>query len=162
MTARLEPSIMGTGMKEAKRRAQSDDVLSYHPHDGRRRQGTVRRYYDMRRSANGRSQCCDEPGCMFNGPDVALNWNNKPFKLILDHKNGDSRDDSEDNLQLLCPMCNSQRYTHGGGNKGRVQWTENSSRIKKENNKDYDATVGGRTMSVSATIIAGKAEASTE
>ena len=32
-----------------------------------------------------------------------------------------SGDNRPKNLRLLCPNCNSQQETHGGGNKGKVE-----------------------------------------
>lgn len=43
-------------------------------------------------------------------------WNNQPMILILDHKNGSSRDNRIFNLRLLCPNCNSQTPTFAGRN----------------------------------------------
>jgi len=40
---------------------------------------------------------------------------------VLDHKNGNSRDNDVENLRYLCPNCESQLDTRGGANKGRVQ-----------------------------------------
>ena len=61
---------------------------------------------------------CDEPSCTFYHPPLI--WNGKKLKPILDHKNGVSGDNRPENLQLLCPNCNSQQPTHAGGNKGKV------------------------------------------
>lgn len=36
------------------------------------------------------------------------NWNNKPIVMQLHHINGDSKDNTLENLQLLCPNCHSQ------------------------------------------------------
>ena len=38
-------------------------------------------------------------------------WNNKKLVMVLDHKNGINNDNRPDNLQLLCPNCNSQTDT---------------------------------------------------
>lgn len=45
-------------------------------------------------------------------------WNGEPITLIVDHKNGDAGNNHPDNLQLLCPNCNSQTDTFAGRNKG--------------------------------------------
>ena len=61
---------------------------------------------------------CDIPECQyFSAPLV---WNGQPLKLVLDHENGVHGDNRPDNLRFLCPNCNSQQKTHGGGNKGKV------------------------------------------
>jgi hypothetical protein len=62
---------------------------------------------------------CDNPDCPFHtGPLV---WNGQPLKLTLDHANGVNSDNRPKNLRLLCPNCDSQLATRGGGNKGRVE-----------------------------------------
>jgi len=38
-------------------------------------------------------------------------WNNKILKFELDHINGDRRDNSRQNLRLLCPNCHAQTET---------------------------------------------------
>ena len=63
---------------------------------------------------------CDNKACRFH--TEPLIWNTKPFKPILDHKNGVNTDNRPCNLQFLCPNCDSQNSeTRGGANKGRVQ-----------------------------------------
>ena len=67
-----------------------------------------------------------------------LEWNRKKLNLILDHKNGVHGDNRPKNLQLLCPNCNSQQPTHGGGNKGKVEQNEGGfAKISKDGKKDY-------------------------
>jgi hypothetical protein len=82
-------------------------------------QGTVRRHYMKWRERNGIPKRCDEEFCAFYSQQ--LQWNGKPLKLILDHKNGVNSDNRPKNLRFLCPNCNSQLDTHGGRNKGRVK-----------------------------------------
>lgn len=43
-------------------------------------------------------------------------WKDKPLTLILDHINGVSSDNRIENLQMLCPNCNSQTVTFAGRN----------------------------------------------
>lgn len=43
-----------------------------------------------------------------NQPPV---WNGQHLVLILDHINGNNKDNSLENLRLLCPNCNSQTKT---------------------------------------------------
>ena len=45
-------------------------------------------------------------------------WNNKPISLELEHKNGNSSDNSLENVCLLCPNCHSQTSTYKVKNKG--------------------------------------------
>jgi HNH endonuclease len=65
---------------------------------------------------------CQVLNCRFHTEPLV--WNNKPLKLILDHRNGNNSDNRPKNLRLLCRHCDSQLDTRGGGNKGRVQKAE--------------------------------------
>lgn len=54
----------------------------------------------------------------YNWPNVCSicgldSWQNKPITLDLDHINGNNRDNSFENLQLLCPNCHRQTPTWG-------------------------------------------------
>jgi len=46
-------------------------------------------------------------------------WNGKPIVLELEHINGNSDDNSEENVSLLCPNCHSQTDTYKGKNVGK-------------------------------------------
>lgn len=46
-------------------------------------------------------------------------WMGQPISLQLHHVNGNGRDNSLGNLQLVCPNCHSQTDTWGGRNKNR-------------------------------------------
>lgn len=49
-------------------------------------------------------------------------WHGKPLRMVLDHVNGDGRDNRLENLRMLCPNCNSQQPTFcGRKNKGRAR-----------------------------------------
>jgi 5-methylcytosine-specific restriction endonuclease McrA len=50
-------------------------------------------------------------GCGNNGE-----WHGKKIVLQLEHKNGDSKDHSLENLCFLCPNCHSQTETYSGRN----------------------------------------------
>jgi hypothetical protein len=81
-------------------------------------QSKVGRAYAKWRREQNIPDRCDNPGCQFHqGPLV---WNGKPLKLILDHVEGNRYDNSPRGLRYLCPNCDSQLPTRGGGNKGRV------------------------------------------
>ena len=56
--------------------------------------------------------------CMICGQS-GENWNKKPMTLIIDHINGDSRDWSMGNIQMVCSNCDSQLPTYKGRNKGK-------------------------------------------
>lgn len=43
-------------------------------------------------------------------------WNGKPISLELEHRNGNSRDNRIENVELLCPNCHSQTTTWRGRN----------------------------------------------
>ncbi len=45
-------------------------------------------------------------------------WNNKPITLEVEHINGNSEDDSRENVCLICPNCHSQTDTYKGKNRG--------------------------------------------
>lgn len=45
-------------------------------------------------------------------------WNGKSIVLELDHINGDSNDNSLENVRLLCPNCHSQTHTFRIKNRG--------------------------------------------
>lgn len=60
---------------------------------------------------------------------ISNEWNNKSLSLHLDHIDGNSDNDSLDNLRLLCPNCHSQTETYGSkgyGNKVKKQTKRNS------------------------------------
>lgn len=49
---------------------------------------------------------------------IEQRWNNQPLAFHLDHVNGDRRDNSRENLRMICPNCHSQTETYCGRNKG--------------------------------------------
>lgn len=60
-------------------------------------------------------------------------WNNNPIVLEVEHKDGNSSNNIEENLIMLCPNCHSQTPTYKGANKGngrhyrRVRYFEGKS-----------------------------------
>ncbi|WP_328400168.1 HNH endonuclease [Streptomyces sp. NBC_00390] len=45
---------------------------------------------------------------------VGTEWNGKPLRLEVDHRNGDWWDNRPENLQLLCPNCHAVTDTYRG------------------------------------------------
>lgn len=56
-------------------------------------------------------------------------WMNKLIPLQLDHKDGDSHNDSLNNIRLICPNCHAQTPNYCGKNKGNGK--------RKHRNDDY-------------------------
>jgi hypothetical protein len=50
-------------------------------------------------------------------------WNEKPLGLELEHKNGNSDDNSKENVCLICPNCHSQTSTYKAKNIGNGRHT---------------------------------------
>ncbi len=95
---------------------ERNDVLKYTEEAAT--QGTVRAHYDDHRAEVGLPMRCDIPECQLHtGP---LLWNGKPLTLIIDHIDGCNTNNSTHNLRYLCPNCNQQQPTTGGGNVGRI------------------------------------------
>ena len=88
------------------------DVNGAHP-------ATVLRQYIAFRKKYGVPIRCDNPRCQFHTADLV--WRGAPLRMVLDHKNGFRKDNSPFNLRFLCPNCNSQLPTQGGGNIGRIR-----------------------------------------
>ena len=47
-------------------------------------------------------------------------WNGQPAPLELDHCDGNRRNNTIQNLRILCPNCHAQTDTYRGLNIGRV------------------------------------------
>jgi len=45
-------------------------------------------------------------------------WNNNPIVLEVEHIDGNSDNNTEENLVMICPNCHSQTLTYKGKNKG--------------------------------------------
>lgn len=50
-------------------------------------------------------------------------WNGKDITLELEHKDGNSENNSPENLCLLCPNCHSQTPTYKAKNKGNGRYS---------------------------------------
>ena len=93
---------------------------------------------------------CDNRACVFYS--APLEWNKKPLPLILDHLNGNPHDNRVENLQLLCPNCNSQLETAGGGNIGRIQNETAGGFEVAHRDGRRDALVAPRGVSMSSRV----------
>lgn len=47
-------------------------------------------------------------------------WNGNKLRFEVDHINGDRKNESRENLRLLCPNCHSQTETFSGNSSGKV------------------------------------------
>ena len=61
-------------------------------------------------------------------------WNGKDIVLELEHIDGNSENNTEENLSLLCPNCHSQTCTYKGKNAGNGR---HSRRVRYANGKSY-------------------------
>ena len=79
-------------------------------------------------------ECCDNKQYSFY--NSSLIWNSKGLKILLDDVSGNSRDNSPENLRLLCPNCYSQSHERkGGASAGRIKMI-NSKGSYQVNNRD--------------------------
>ena len=81
-------------------------------------QKVLREYYKKGNYSSYKCSICEQ------GPE----WNGKPLTLILDHINGNSRDDRIENLRWVCPNCNQQLETTGFRNPYAKEKRENKSK----------------------------------
>jgi hypothetical protein len=49
-------------------------------------------------------------------------WNNKPIVLEIDHIDGNSENNTPENLRYICPNCHSQTETYKGKNVGNGRY----------------------------------------
>ena len=115
-------------------------------------QATIYRAYMRWRVERGLPTRCDNETCPLHN-SALLTWNGKPLKLILDHIDGQRKNNRPGNLRLMCPNCDSQLPTRGGGNKGRIRNTTSDSYQVVERNGIHEVKV--MITGVSATACAG-------
>jgi hypothetical protein len=99
---------------------------------------------------------CDNPGCFFH--TNPLTWNGKPLKPILDHVDGNNSDNRSKMLRLLCPNCDSQLTTRGGGNKGRIDKEAGGfAKVSRDGLRAYVMPTEGGPFTVDPSGSTGKA-----
>ena len=132
----------------AKIRKPVAQVLRYSMQENAQR--TVRRSYEQWRLAQGLPSRCDNEDCTYF--TTPLQWNGTALPLILDHINGNHKDNGPDNLRLLCPNCDSQLPTRGGRNKGRIQNATEGGYEVAHRSGSRDAKVFPRGVSATASV----------
>lgn len=115
------------------------EVLTYRSSGPKRMRGLRKAYLKYRQDHNVPYRC-DKEGCMFNDPNSSNFeaekpiWRGMQLPLIVDHVNGQPRDNSPHNLRLLCPCCAFQLGTHGGHNRGRVRSEDQWGYVLRDKN----------------------------
>jgi len=74
---------------------QGKEVIAF---DSLKKRESIKRRYIQQRQ-----YCCEWCGIS--------EWNDRPLTLELDHIDGNNRNNSIENLRLLCPNCHSQTNT---------------------------------------------------
>lgn len=59
-----------------------------------------------------------------------IEWNGKPIPLELHHIDGDTTNNTDSNLQILCPNCHAQTDNYRG-RKNRIDWNNNPNHKRK-------------------------------
>jgi len=148
--------IIIVGCLMTKKSLKESDVLRYSTQ--KQNNKTVRHHYSKWRNSNGLPDRCDNPNCIFH--KNPLLWNGERLPLILDHINGNNKDNAPRNLHFLCPNCNSQQPTQGGKNKGRIQNESELGYEVKHRDGHGDAEVRPKTLTMS--IDLGKVSVNTD
>jgi hypothetical protein len=120
---------------------------------GTKNRSLVKKYYLQWRKENRLPYRCDNPVCLFHiEPPL---WNGRDLKMILDHKSGNAFDNSTGNLRLLCPNCDSQLETRGGGNINRISNVGNGYVVRNKNGTQ-DGHSFGELPTITLTSATGK------
>ena len=133
------PAELGRDRGMGRRVRTWKDVLRYSYRKQNRQ--TVRRHYEAWRREHNIAHRCDNPNCFFHWHFPV--WNGKPLPLILDHVNGNPRNNTPGNLRFLCANCDSQLPTRGGKNIGHIQ-NENEQGYEilfKDGRRDADVFI---------------------
>jgi hypothetical protein len=85
-----------------------DEIMEYFSIDNNKSNALIKNYILKHKLIPYR---CSSEGCNVN--EI---WNNKILNLHLDHKNGNNKDNSFDNLRFLCPNCHTQTDTYTAKN----------------------------------------------
>ena len=64
-------------------------------------------------------------------------WQGKPIPIELDHTDGNSDNNSEANLRLICPNCHAQTETYKGANVGKNSSRQQTRRKRYRNGQTY-------------------------
>ena len=78
---------------------------------------------------------CENPECGIK------EWNGKPITLQLHHINGDNKDNTLENLQLLCPNCHSQTENYGK-KKNFIRQRENKFLVTEKIKEELSNKIG--------------------
>lgn len=127
----------------AKRRShQIGQILDYKIQPAS--QNTVRRAYERWRISQELPVWCDNETCSMHVPDP--NWNGRLIRMILDHIDGNRKNNRTGNLWFLCHNCNSQTPTYGGKNKGRIRNETRDSYhvLDRDGQREVKVMLGGQ------------------
>jgi len=105
-------------------------------------QATVNRQYRKWRKDHDVPDRCDNRTCQFHRESLV--WNGHLLPVILDHIDGNRRDNRPEKLRFLCPNCDSQLDTRGGASKGRVKTFEQGFAIlSRDGHRTYTYFAAG-------------------
>lgn len=116
-----------------------------------KRRNVRKAYLDWRLAHGEGPERCDNSSCLLHSG--SQDWNGKKIRMVLDHKNGVNGDNRPKNLRFLCPNCNSQLSTHGGGNKGRVEQSSGGFSIKESGTKRYELPIESGDFSLNGKTV---------
>ena len=75
------------------------------------------------------------------GVDDCPSWRGAPITFILDHIDGNPKNNHVENLRLVCPNCGVQLETHGGANVGCIQDADSTGYVRVHRDAKRDANV---------------------